>query len=96
VIRGARLVDGTGSPARPATVVIRGSRIEAVVPAGDAPPVPPQARVIDAAGQTLLPGLFDLHTHLAAAGVAGVPGDLNCQERPRAWYGWNWINVRFY
>jgi imidazolonepropionase-like amidohydrolase len=75
VIRGARIVDGTGSPAHLATVVIRGSRIEAVAPAGDAAPVPPQARVIDAAGQTLLPGLFDLHTHLAASGVAGVPGD---------------------
>ena len=73
VIRGARVVDGTGAPARIATVVIRGSRIEAVVAAGDA--VPAQARVIDATGQTLLPGLFDLHTHLAAAGVAGVAGD---------------------
>src|ERR1700733_4184325 len=72
VIRGARVVDGTGAPARMATVVIRGSRIEAV--AANAP-VPPQARVIDAAGQTLLPGLFDLHTHLAASGVTGVPGD---------------------
>ena len=75
VIRGARVVDGTGSPARIATVVIRGSRIEAVTPAGDAAPVPPLARVIDAAGKTLLPGLFDLHTHLAAAGVTGVAGD---------------------
>jgi len=72
VIRGARVVDGTGAPARAVTVVIRGSRIEAVASSA---PVPPQARVIDAAGQTLLPGLFDLHTHLAASGVTGVPGD---------------------
>ncbi len=72
VIRGARVVDGTGAPARVATVVIRGSRIEAV---GAGAPIPAQARVIDATGQTLLPGLFDLHTHLAASGVTGVAGD---------------------
>src|SRR6266545_4015971 len=72
VIRGARVVDGTGSPAREATVVIRGAKIEAVAP--DAP-VPAGARVIDAAGQTLLPGLFDLHTHLSASAVSGLSGD---------------------
>ena len=55
VIRGARVVDGTGAPAREATVVIRGSRIEAV---GKDAEVPAGARVVDAAGQTLLPGLF--------------------------------------
>jgi imidazolonepropionase-like amidohydrolase len=74
VIRGARVVDGTGSSVRIATVVIRGSRIEAVA-AGEGAAVPPDARVIDADGKTLLPGLFDLHTHLAASGVAGVAGD---------------------
>jgi imidazolonepropionase-like amidohydrolase len=72
VIRGARVVDGTGAPARAATVVIRGVRIEAVAANAS---MPAQARVIDAAGQTLLPGLFDLHTHLAASGVTGVAGD---------------------
>ena len=72
VIRGARVVDGTGAPARLLTVVIRGTKIEAVAP--DAP-VPAGARVIDAAGQTLMPGLFDLHTHLSASAVTGLAGD---------------------
>jgi imidazolonepropionase-like amidohydrolase len=72
VIRNARVIDGTGAPARAATVVIRGARIESV--AADAA-VPADATVIDAAGQTLIPGLFDLHSHLAASGVTGVPGD---------------------
>ena len=72
VIRGARVVDGSGSPARSATVVIRGARIEAV--SSDAA-VPAGARVIDATGQTLIPGLYDLHTHLTASAANGVSGD---------------------
>jgi imidazolonepropionase-like amidohydrolase len=66
VIRGARVVDGTGAPAKMATVLLRANRIEAV---GPNIPVPAGARVIDANGQTLIPGLFDLHTHLRASGA---------------------------
>jgi imidazolonepropionase-like amidohydrolase len=45
------------------TVLIRGDRIAAVGPA-DSVTVPAGATVIDAAGKTVLPGLWDLHTHL--------------------------------
>jgi imidazolonepropionase-like amidohydrolase len=69
-IRGARVFDGTGSPARAATVLIRGSRIEAV---GAGVAVPQGARIIEGAGQTLLPGLIDLHTHISASAAMGVP-----------------------
>ena len=64
VIQNARIIDGTGAPAQAGAVVIEGDRITAVGP--DAA-VPQGARVIDASGQTLLPGLFDLHTHLRAS-----------------------------
>ena len=63
-ITGARVIDGTGAPARAETVIVRGDRI---VAAGPDVQVPPDARVIRADGETLVPGLFDLHTHLNAS-----------------------------
>ena len=63
-IRGARVVDGTGAAARIETVLLRGDHIVAVSP--DVV-VPKGARVIDGSGQTLIPGLFDVHTHLMAS-----------------------------
>ncbi|MBL8268730.1 amidohydrolase family protein [Steroidobacter sp.] len=63
VIRGGRVFDGTGSAARLATVVIERNRIVAVLPPG-VNQWPANARVTDAAGKTVMPGLIDLHTHL--------------------------------
>jgi imidazolonepropionase-like amidohydrolase len=65
VITGARVVDGSGAAARAATVVVQGERIAAV---GADVQAPAGAVVVDARGKTLLPGLFDVHTHLLAAG----------------------------
>jgi imidazolonepropionase-like amidohydrolase len=45
------------------TVVIRGDRIIAVGPA-DSVTVPAGATIIDAAGKTVMPGLWDMHSHL--------------------------------
>jgi imidazolonepropionase-like amidohydrolase len=72
LIRGARVFDGTGAPARVADTLISGGAIDAVGPSLAAPA---GARIIDGAGRTLIPGLFDLHTHLTASAVTGVPGD---------------------
>jgi len=44
-------------------VIIRGDRIVAVGPA-ESTPVPNGATVIDAAGKTVLPGLWDMHGHM--------------------------------
>jgi len=71
-ITGAMVIDGTGAPPSRATVLVRGGRIAAV---GADVAVPPDARVIRAEGQTLLPGLFDLHTHLVASPIDGVAAD---------------------
>jgi imidazolonepropionase-like amidohydrolase len=47
------------------TVVVRGNRIDWVGPAAAAT-LPADAEIIDGRGRTLLPGLFDMHTHLAS------------------------------
>jgi imidazolonepropionase-like amidohydrolase len=70
-IRGARIIDGTGSAAVPGTVLIRGDRIVSV----GAVEIPMGATVVDATGKTLLPGLFDLHTHMPYSAVLGMNGD---------------------
>jgi imidazolonepropionase-like amidohydrolase len=75
-IVGARLIDGTGAaPVENATVLIRDGRIAA---AGADVAVPHGVRVIHAEGKSLLPGLWEMHSHysgvefgpaLLAAGV---------------------------
>jgi amidohydrolase family protein len=52
------------------TVLIRGERIVAVGPA-DSLSVPAGATVVDAAGKTVLPGMWDMHTHLFHTSQSG-------------------------
>ncbi len=70
-IVGARLFDSeTGKVTPKSTVVVTGNRIAAVGPDGQVE-IPVGAEVIEAKGKTLLPGLWDLHTHLG--GDQGIP-----------------------
>ena len=63
LVRGGTVVDATGS--RPADVLIRANRVEAVAEGLDAPA---GATVLDADGCVVAPGLVDLHTHLRQPG----------------------------
>jgi len=65
VIRCGTLLDGLGGIRRDVAVVVAGGRVAGVVPWHDAQR-PAGARVVDAGGMTVLPGLFDCHDHLAA------------------------------
>ena len=64
VLRGGRVFDGTGAPARAATVVLERDHIAAVLPAGSTD-WPRDATVLDVTGKTVMPGLINLHTHLS-------------------------------
>lgn len=59
------VIDATGSPPQPdMTVVITGDRIAALGRSGQVS-VPGNARVVDASGKFLIPGLWDMHAHIA-------------------------------
>lgn len=67
LIRGARVFDGSGSPAELRDVLVRGDRIASVARHIRKPA---DARLIDATGMTLLPGLHDLHIHTRSQAFA--------------------------
>jgi imidazolonepropionase-like amidohydrolase len=65
-IRARRLIDGNSDVAKEECIVlVEGRRIRSVGPARDTT-IPDGARVIDAGGCTLMPGLIDMHVHVAA------------------------------
>src|SRR4051795_6767768 len=59
LIRGATVVDGTGSPPRFVDVAVRDGRISAV----EAGRTETAARGVDGTGRVLAPGFIDIHTH---------------------------------
>lgn len=74
-IIGARLIDGTGkSPVDDAEIIIKGNTIEAV---GKGLDIPKDAKVINAEGKTLMPGLIDSHLHICSNGDPSLMTMLN-------------------
>jgi imidazolonepropionase-like amidohydrolase len=81
ILRGAIVIDGTGSPPRgPVDIVIVGDRIASINSVGY-PLVPineqgrPQGatREIDVSGMYVMPGFVDMHAHTGGAGKAPQP-----------------------
>lgn len=63
LIRNARIIDGTGTTlSEPRDVLVQNSHIARVAPAGTVNAG--NARVVDARGGYLIPGLIDLHAHI--------------------------------
>jgi imidazolonepropionase-like amidohydrolase len=75
-ITGGTLIDGTGkAPFTNAVVLVEGNRI-AKVGTPETVRIPQGARIIDAAGKFILPGLIDTHLHLEMVGLSDV-GELS-------------------
>jgi hypothetical protein len=67
VLRGVTVIDVADGQLLPKqTVIVAGNRIESVGPV-DRVKVPAGAQVIDANGQYLIPGLWDMHVHVDGA-----------------------------
>jgi imidazolonepropionase-like amidohydrolase len=73
VLRGGRLFDAETATVHPnGQLWIAGDRIVGEKPADTA--VPAGAKVVDVGDATLLPGLFDLHAHVAVPGASSGSG----------------------
>jgi imidazolonepropionase-like amidohydrolase len=71
---GARVLTSTGLEIENGIILIEGGKIKAVGKAGEVA-VPAGARVIEAAGRVVTPGLVDSHSHLGLGPSGGVTED---------------------
>ncbi len=63
IIRNALVVDGTGTPGRPADVAVDGDRIVSLFAPATLGTASSARRSIDADGRVLAPGFIDMHAH---------------------------------
>jgi imidazolonepropionase-like amidohydrolase len=67
ILEGASLIDGTGSPPRNDSVVIlKDERILTVTDKGNYTMYPRDSEIVNLTGRFLIPGLFDMHAHVAS------------------------------
>lgn len=79
VLRGVRLVDGSGGrPIEDATLVVEGQRLREV-DSSERLAIPAGARVVDLKGKTIVPGLVSDHSHLGM--VDGVRAGVENESR---------------
>jgi imidazolonepropionase-like amidohydrolase len=78
VLKGGRIFDSVKPEAYPGTLVIERNHIQAILPPASAD-WPKDATVIDVAGETVMPGMIDLHTHIGSP-AADTPVDEQTDE----------------
>jgi imidazolonepropionase-like amidohydrolase len=76
VVQGARILPITASPIAQGVLVIKGGKIVAVGEAGKVQ-IPAGARVLDATGKVIMPGIVDSHSHI---GIDGNPTISDSQD----------------
>lgn len=77
IVHGARGYTPTASGSRSFSgLIVVDGRIERVLAEGEAPPSIAGARIVDAGGKTLLPGLIDAHGHVPGLGQERIEADL--------------------
>jgi imidazolonepropionase-like amidohydrolase len=65
VLEHVTIIDGTGSGPQPdMRIDIAGTKIISVQPDNPAIPMPPEAKVLDLTGKTVIPGIVGMHEHL--------------------------------
>ncbi|MGH7856319.1 MAG: amidohydrolase family protein, partial [Candidatus Binatia bacterium] len=79
LIRDVRLIDGRGGEPRSDVSILIENEIFREIREGSIP-APAGARVIDAGGKTALPGLVDMHAHLASGGFDTIGEDFLTYE----------------
>src|SRR5262249_24439465 len=84
---GATLIDGTGGePVEDAVVIVEGDRIATAGPRARVA-IPPGAQVLEVRGQSVLPGLWEMHAHFTQVELgpiylaAGVTTARDCGNR---------------
>lgn len=84
VIVGATLIDGSGSePLEDSVIYVRGGKIDRIESGRNAIP-PNSAKLIDATGKFIIPGIVDAHTHIDSLG--GVALDDEQKQLVREYY----------
>ena len=79
VLTHATLIDGSGGPAQPdATIVLANGKIRNIGPTSKVK-IPPQAKMVDLSGKTIIPGIINLHGHVGMA--RGLTSDVDNYTR---------------
>jgi imidazolonepropionase-like amidohydrolase len=93
VITGATVIDATRrAPLKDAVIIIKGTRISQVGPRSGTK-IPRGARLIDARGKYVIPGLADMHNHLGAGSFSPDEGPSDFKANLARMLGWGFTLI---